>query len=124
MANQEGFNPVERSIDQEIGIGVARYERFKNESTKAEFAITIVDAYQNRGIGGTLLKLLIQTALKNGINTFIGFVLEENKPMLHLVKPYPIKMESEEGLLLRIEIDLTKVEDNKLIISDEISMKL
>jgi len=120
--NRVGWCAIDVTNGNEIGIGVARYERYANEPNKAEYAITIVDAYQKRGIGSRLFKLLIQAALKNDMTTLIGFVLEENKAMLHILKRYKIKVESEAGTLLRIEIDLTSIKQDDLVISDEVFM--
>jgi RimJ/RimL family protein N-acetyltransferase len=122
--NRVGWCAIDRADGHEIGIGLARYERLVNEPNKAEFAITIVDAYQNRGIGSILLKLLIQTALKNGITTFVGFVLEENRVMLHILKRYHGKLETESGTLLRVEMDLTAVDQDQLIIPNELPVKM
>ena len=115
--NKVGWCAIDISNGHETGVGLARYERYANEPNKAEYAITIVDAYQNRGIGSYLFKLLIQTALKNGITSLIGFVLEENKTMINVLKHYNIKTERDHGCLLRIEIDLTSVDQDELLIS-------
>src|SRR5216683_930913 len=40
------------------GVGVARYIRDRDETASAEVAVTVVDEWQGRGLGGKLLALL------------------------------------------------------------------
>ncbi len=47
------------SQDGMFGIGVARYVRVKDEPEAAEFALTIIDAYQSQGLGTELLNLFM-----------------------------------------------------------------
>ncbi len=68
--------------DPPRGIGVARYVRIADEPEIAEAAVVVVDEYQNRGIGRLLLGVLAETALVNGITTFRGYALPENRPVL------------------------------------------
>lgn len=67
-------------------IGIARYIRFDDRPDTAEVAVTTVDAYQGRGVGTLLLSVLAQSAIENGIDTWIANVLTENTPMLKLFK--------------------------------------
>ncbi len=69
------------SIEQQIG--VARYVRDK-DSTIAEFAIVIADAWQGRGLGKRLLQTLINCAERSGITALGGMTLAGNKEMLFL----------------------------------------
>jgi RimJ/RimL family protein N-acetyltransferase len=57
------------------GIGVARFVRLEQDAGVAEFAITVIDEYQNRGLGTLLLKLR-------------GFLLADNLAMLHLLRRF------------------------------------
>jgi GNAT superfamily N-acetyltransferase len=70
----------------DLGLGVARYVRLKDEPAVAEAAITIVDEYQARGLGTVLVGLLAARARDNGISSFRAYVLEENAPMLDLLQ--------------------------------------
>ena len=92
-----------------IGIGVARYIKVKDEPNTAEFAITILDEYQNQGLGTKLLHLLIDAAIENGIRKFIGFVLIENTPMLNILNKLGVTLNRDEGNILRAEMDLYSV---------------
>jgi RimJ/RimL family protein N-acetyltransferase len=66
-------------------IGVARYDRAPGTDT-AEVALTVVDEYQRRGIGSSLLGLLCQAARDHGIRQFSLVVLPENQSMIGLLR--------------------------------------
>jgi RimJ/RimL family protein N-acetyltransferase len=61
-------------------IAVGRY--YLDQATnRAEVAFVVRDAWQNRGIGAALLRLLINIAQRNGIAGFTAEVLRANKAM-------------------------------------------
>lgn len=64
-------------------IGVVRYSA-NPDGESCEFAIVLADAWQGRGLGRKLLTLLADTARDRGLRFMVGFVLSNNKPMLHL----------------------------------------
>jgi RimJ/RimL family protein N-acetyltransferase len=66
--------------------GVGRWVRSKNDPAVAEIALTVVDAYQRRGLGRALLALLAESARRLGIDWFEAIVLGENQPMRMLLK--------------------------------------
>jgi RimJ/RimL family protein N-acetyltransferase len=70
------------------GIGLARYIRCRDDPAIAEFAVTIIDAYQGQGIGTALLGRLLQTASANGLHVLRGYVNPGNKRMLALGQRY------------------------------------
>ena len=53
---------------------------------QAEVAFVVIDEYQGRGIGGTLMRHLTSIACAAGLRTFIAEVLPENTSMLQLFK--------------------------------------
>jgi GNAT superfamily N-acetyltransferase len=63
--------------DHEALAGVARYVRLA-EPDSAELALTVVDAYQGRGIGHLLLDALVLEAVQAGVTRFQGEILGEN----------------------------------------------
>lgn len=65
--------------------GVARYFRFASDPPSAEMAITVVDAYQARGLGTLLLGLLAQIAAEAGISSFLALVSRDNHAMIRLL---------------------------------------
>ena len=65
-------------------LGVARYVRTAPEA--AEFAVTVIDDWQGRGLGSALLDLLAGRAREEGITHFGALVLAENEEMLELLR--------------------------------------
>ena len=68
--------------DDRPGVGLARYVRSRDDPGVAEAAVTVLDAYQSRGIGTTLLRRLANHARGNGISTFTASVMWENRGLL------------------------------------------
>ncbi|HEX8958875.1 MAG TPA: GNAT family N-acetyltransferase, partial [Solirubrobacterales bacterium] len=66
-------------------LGVARYDRVPG-SDVAEVAVAVVDDFQRRGLGSTLLSMLAGIARDHGIRTFTLIVLPENQSMLKLLR--------------------------------------
>lgn len=95
------------SQDDMFGIGVARYVRVDKEPETAEFALTIIDEYQSQGLGTELLNLLIQSARKNGIRKFIGYMLAENSSMLKILKHLGAQIRREDGQIQRVDLILS-----------------
>ena len=74
------------------GIGVARYIRRRDEPDSAEFAVAVVDDWQQRGIGPLLLGAVVLAAHHNGIKHVVGEVLRDNGPMLHLAQQFNARL--------------------------------
>jgi GNAT superfamily N-acetyltransferase len=72
------------AIDDEgaPGVGLARYSRSRDDPGCAEAAVTVLDAYQNRGIATALLLRLSEVARCHGISTFTASVMWENRALL------------------------------------------
>lgn len=88
------------------GLGVARYVRVPDEPTVAEAAVTVVDSHQGRGLGSMLLGVLGLSAVKNGIRTFRGYVLEENQPALALLDGLGASSRRHEGGFVEVDVPL------------------
>ncbi|MCU1427937.1 MAG: GCN5-related N-acetyltransferase [Actinomycetia bacterium] len=67
-------------IDDEI-VGVARYDASAG-AMRAEIAVTVEDAWQHRGLGTVLLRMLTKLALDRGLNAFFASMLADNRPAL------------------------------------------
>jgi len=67
-------------------IGLASYDRGREDITKAEVAFAVADEHQGRGIGTQLLQLLTTHARAQGIKQFEAFVLPENRQMMRLFR--------------------------------------
>jgi len=67
-------------------VGTARFVRLAPPRTAAaEFAVTVLDAWQRRGVSGILLGRLIRAAQARGVRTFVADVLVENEAMLRRI---------------------------------------
>ena len=71
--------------DGEI-IGVARYDRLRDDATRAEMAIVVEDAWQGRGVGRLLLDVLAADAHHHGVDGFTATILGENRRMLRMTR--------------------------------------
>jgi len=69
--------------DEEI-IGVARYAQDKHGSD-CEFAVAVADAWQARGVGATLTRLLFEYAHAQGMGKIHGEIFADNAQMIDLV---------------------------------------
>ncbi len=81
-------------------IGLASYDRERDDPGKAEVAFAVADAHQGRGIGTQLLQLLTTHARTQGIERFEAFVLPENRQMMRLFRNsgYELARTIEEGV--------------------------
>ena len=68
------------------GVGVARYVRLPGRPDVAEAAVTVVDDWQGRGVGGALLARLAARAREEGIREFNATLLTDNRAMLALFR--------------------------------------
>jgi acetyltransferase len=91
----------------ETAIGVARYARLADGVT-CEFAITVADAWQGRGVGRKLLAMLVDSARGHGMRWIVGDVLATNTPMLRLARSqgFRIDWHPEGAELRRVVLEL------------------
>lgn len=85
--------------DEAMLIGVGRYD-LDRATNLAECAFTIHDDFQNQGIGGTLLRLLMHFARRRHIEGFTAQVLARNSRMLHVFTRWcsPLTTSIEDGV--------------------------
>ena len=79
-----GYGAIERATGRPLG--VARYARVGDGAADAEIAVTVVDAWQGRGVGRLMLSGLAVHARAAGIATLHASVLAGNRPALPLVR--------------------------------------
>jgi len=97
---------VDLNGSHDVGIGVIRYIRYKTESGKAEVAITIIDEYQNKGIGTFLYKEMLGYASRNNIRILENFVLKENRVMIRVLEKIGGEIKEDCGNQYRIEVNV------------------
>ena len=66
-------------------VGECRFIRLPDQPDTAEVGVTVVDAWQGRGLGSALLARLSERALEAGIEYFTAEVLAENRTMLAIL---------------------------------------
>jgi acetyltransferase len=66
-------------------IGVARYAA-DPEGAGGEFAVAVTDAWQSRGVGATLMQILLEYARAQGIHDLHGEILSTNSRMVELAR--------------------------------------
>jgi RimJ/RimL family protein N-acetyltransferase len=88
------------------GLGVARYVRLAEDPTVAEAAVTVMDEFQGRGLGTTLLRALATSAIENGIRTFRNYVLADNEQMLAIFDQVGAQRTEIEPGILQVDVSL------------------
>jgi RimJ/RimL family protein N-acetyltransferase len=90
------------------GIAVARFVRLQPadppEPVVAEFAVTVIDEYQGRGLGTLLVRLLLQAARSLGVEVLRGYVLEDNAVMLRVLQRFVTETRRDSGNVLRVDL--------------------
>lgn len=85
----------------------ARFFRPSVDSTLAEFALTVHDDYQHRGLGTFLMQKLAELARPLGVEAFEGYVLHSNFAVRELVESVSIDHEwSDLEVYLRVIIPI------------------
>lgn len=88
------------------GVGVARYARDQDDPSSAEAAVTVLDAYCNRGIGRILLTSLVDEARTRGITTFTASVMWENEALLESLRAYGAVVTPDEPGVAAVSVEL------------------
>jgi RimJ/RimL family protein N-acetyltransferase len=88
-------------------IGVARYVRLEDRPDTAELGVVVSDDRQGEGIGSLLLQRLAAAARANGIERLSALILEDNRPMLNLIKELgDVEVQGHEPGIVRLEVPL------------------
>lgn len=69
----------------EVGLGVARFVRSREDPTLAEVALTVVDEAQGKGLGRILSIAIARAALERGVHRLQGPILADNLPIRSLL---------------------------------------
>lgn len=95
-----------RDDQEQRGLGVARWVRLGEDRTKADAAVTVIDAWQGLGLGTQLLLALIDAAALRGITSFVADILWENDQLLSTLRGLGARVTPSEPGLARVEFDL------------------
>jgi GNAT superfamily N-acetyltransferase len=86
------------AIDGE-GAGVGRYIRLDDRES-AEIAVTVLDRYQNRGLGDLLFRALTAIARADGISEFRFEFVPENVPVRRMVGGLEVDLDDSGSALI------------------------
>jgi GNAT superfamily N-acetyltransferase len=100
------------ALDAETGegIGVVRYVRGTERRDAAEFAVTVTDDWQRRGLGTLLLEVISARAREEGITTFTALMLASNQEMMDVLEHLgPVRIVDRDAGTVEIEMPIPAV---------------
>lgn len=100
------FVATEGEGDHESFIGIARYAPDDTRNV-TEFAVTVADAWQGRGVATELLTLLISYARSRCLARLTGWALKENDAMLDLAHAFEMRVRPAPGDATLVEIEVS-----------------
>ncbi len=123
LANADNLNNVVviahlTKQNPDRGVGLGRYVRLVDEDGVAEFSITVIDEYQNRGLGAALLDYLIKHAWHNHVLLLRGYVLSSNEQMIGLLRRYSCPVQTDGNGTLCYEIDTSSCLPDKISLDE------
>jgi GNAT superfamily N-acetyltransferase len=94
--------------DQEREIGVARFSA-RPDGHDCEFAVTVSDEWQNKGLGSLLMGRLIEVARARGIHAMHSSDASDNTQMRHFAEHLGLahQRDPDDVTLVRYSVDLT-----------------
>jgi RimJ/RimL family protein N-acetyltransferase len=89
---------------KQAGVGVARFVR-GGDGAVAEFAITVVDDWQHKGVGSALMSALVDLAAAHGVSRLRGELMADNAAGIHLAERLGARIERRDRRVF-VEIDV------------------
>lgn len=88
------------------GVGIGRFVR-TDDPESAEAAITVVDAWQGRGLGTALCGLLAERARREGVRRFTALLLSQNRQMQEILATLgPSRVVSRDAGTVEVEVEI------------------
>jgi RimJ/RimL family protein N-acetyltransferase len=84
------------------GLAVARYAAVPSECGVAEIALTVMDAWQSRGVGTGLARLLLERARVEGVLVLRASVLADNRRALAILRRLGFRFARRQGVLVEL----------------------
>jgi GNAT superfamily N-acetyltransferase len=78
-------------------VGVVRAVRDRDDRTLADLALTVVDAYQGRGLGRALIAAICDAAAARGVRALVLDIHPENAVMLRLARSLGVGLRLRDG---------------------------
>jgi RimJ/RimL family protein N-acetyltransferase len=94
-------------------IGVGRYACGIGETTLADVAFAVDDAWQGRGVGTGLARLVLERARANGIERLQATTLSDNGPARKLLGRLGFAVCGIADGVIEVELDLAAVEPHR-----------
>ena len=105
-ASQWPWGETRESLED--AIGGASFFRDPAEPEAAEVSVTIVDAWQRRGIGTLLLGLMCLLAERRGIKFFTAVMVQENSPVVQSMRLLGAEVGQDAGnFIIRMPLHLS-----------------
>jgi len=102
-------------LKSETGIGVARFVRTKQDPKVAEYAVTVIDQMQGKGVGTLLTRAAAAAARARGVERFRCVVLKDNEAVVKALREIgAIEKESDEGAIV-FDVPLAVAEQPSII---------
>jgi acetyltransferase len=87
-------------------VGEARYATAEPNGRTADFAVTVADEWQGRGVGTRLARRLVRAARANGMTRLTALTLADNGAANALVKRLGFRLAGSDGDALEYELAL------------------
>jgi GNAT superfamily N-acetyltransferase len=97
-------------IDPQSGdiVGVARYVRMPEQPERAEASVAVVDDWQGRGLGRSLLERLVGRAREMGVSRFVALTQADNRRAVDVMSQLGPTTSSLRGDVVELDIELPK----------------
>ncbi len=102
-----------RMENKEVGIGVGRFIRQPADMQRAELALTVIDAYQQHGVGTLLLTALNKIAALHGISSFTLRIHANRFALVKRLKTLDARVLSHQRGVLEMELPVAKQQQLK-----------
>jgi GNAT superfamily N-acetyltransferase len=89
-----------------VAAGVVRWVRSREDPAVADVAVTVIDDYQGRGLGGLLLDVAVLDAFAHGVERFEGVVLGENIASRRMLARGGARLRPDGGGVLAFTLEL------------------
>lgn len=84
-SREAAYVVIRSTVAGEEEIGVGRFA-VNEDGESCEFAVTVADAWQGKGVGGRLMRALMRDARARGLKRIEGYVLGANEGMLAFMR--------------------------------------
>lgn len=119
LTHLDGWNHyaigIEESERPHRGIAVARLVRSSTQPEEAEIAITIIDEYQNMGLGSLLMKLIVLAATERNLERLSFSFLPQNEGIIRLIHKIGVSRRNSMAMdYVQLFVDIKDIKVNEL----------